>query len=440
MEPEIIKFEDIIKGCLRKWKEIIAFGIFTAILAAFVVLSLDNTTKYEGIFKIFVKSESYIDASGNISKRDENIIQNYIELIRTRNFVENSLERTDLDISSQQVLPYLSLLNLDKSDFIQVKYTSNNKNQTEKVLKAIQEEVINKAVGYNNEAEVSIEEDIFISEIRDIKNSKLLIILGFVGGIGMALVLAFILECINKEFKTKGELERELNIPVIANIPRTKASKSLIISNEAADLVIIEAYNSLAADIKFGNSNKNLKSIAITSSLEGEGSTTTAINLAFALSNSNKTLLIDGDLKKPSIAKALELTNTKGLIDVISKKSKLGESVCSVNGNLDVLVSGKDIENSISLIDSKEFDELISELNKNYDYIIIDTPPLQAVADTKVLSKKADGVVLVVKAESTKKDIVKTSVDDINNLGSRLIGLVFNYGDRFRNKYYEYKK
>lgn len=439
MEPEILKFEDIIRGCLKRWKTIIVFAIFTTILAAFVSRTSDEVITYQGNFKTLIRGAVVVNESGSVVKKEPNLIQNYIELMKTRNFAEKALERTDLKLTPQQVLGALTIVNIEKSDFLQIKYSSDDKLQTEKVLEAMKDELLAVANEYSEDADISIEEDIAISEKTDIRNNKLLVVIGFVGGLVIAFILAFILECINKTFKTKGELERELKLPVIANIPRVKNKMNLIVSENDSDSTVIEAYNSLAADIKFGKENKNVKSIAVTSSIKGEGSTTTAVNLALALSNSNKTILIDGNFKVNNISNILNINSTKGLSDIVLENLKLEDAIVSFNKDLDVLVAGIKQSNSFSILDSKEFDNLMSELNKNYDYIIIDTPAIQAVADSKILSKKVDGMILVVKAESTEKDVVKASIKDLENLGANLLGIVFNFGDRFRNKYFSYK-
>lgn len=440
MEPEILKFEDILRGCLKRWKTIVIFAIFTTILAAFVSGTSDEVITYQGNFKTLIKGAVVVNENGTVVKKDQNLIQNYIELMKTRNFVENALKRTDLKLTPQQILGALTIVNIEKSDFLQIKYLSDDKVQTEKVLEAIKDELLAVANDYSDDVNISIEEDIAISEKTDIRNNKLLVVIGFIGGLVIAFILTFILECLNKTFKTKGELERELRLPVIANIPRVKNRKSLNLSESDNDATVVEAYNSLAADIKFGKENNNIKSIAVTSSIKGEGSTTTAINLALALSNSNKTILIDGNFKSNKISEVLKVNSNKGLSDIILDNLKLENVVVNFNRNLDVLTTGSIAENSISILDSKEFDSLICELGKIYEYIIIDAPALQVVADSKVLSKKVDGMILVVKAESTKKDIIKSSINDIENLGANLLGIVFNFGDRFRNKYFSYRK
>lgn len=429
MEPEIIKFEDVIRGCIRRWKSILIFTICTTVLSVFVAKGLKDVVTYQGNFKVLVKNEYVLDSEGKIIKKDDNLVKNYIELMKTRDFAKNLLERTDLNIKVQDVLSGLDLVNIENSNFIQIKYNSATEEQTEKVLKAMKDELLEVA-DKDEYGKVTVEENVAVFEKSDMRNGKLIILIGFVGGLGLSSLLSFVLECVNKTFRTKGELERELKRPIIASIPKFKEKNS----DENLDF-----YNRLAADIKFGKMTKDKKIIAVTSSIAGEGTTTTAVNLALALSNSNKTLLIDGNIKKPSISKFLNISETKGLAEVIDKKANLEEVLINFNKNMDVLLAGEAKANSIALFDSLEFDKLIDELNKKYDYIIIDTAPLQLSADSRVISNKCHGTILVVRAEYVKKDIVKNTIENIENLQVRLIGLVFNYGDSFRNKYHNYK-
>ncbi|WP_418223338.1 polysaccharide biosynthesis tyrosine autokinase [Clostridium isatidis] len=435
MEPEVIRFEDVIRGCIKKWKEILIFGILTAILAGVVLSIFQDDVNYQGNFKVLVKYNSELDENGNVIRKNDKVVQNYIELMKTRDFVGNALKRTDLNFKPEQILGFFNFTNIENSDFIQIKYTSADNQQTEKVLKAMKEELITVAKDYNKDAEVSIEEDIVVFEKTDMKNSKMLIILGFVGGVAIASGATFIFECINKTFRTKGELEREIKFSVIGNIPKAEKNKSSIIKN-GDDTLLREAYNSLAANIKFGK--EKMKVITVTSSTKNEGATTTAINLALSLKSSNKILLIDGNLKKPSIGEKLGLNEGKGLKEVILGKSNLKDAIVKFDSNLDILLSGEKVDDSISILDSNDFNELLNSLKEEYDFIIIDTPPLQIAADVKFIANRADGLILVVRAEFVRKDIVKSSIDNLKNSGVELIEVVFNSGDRFRNTYHNY--
>ena len=440
MEPEILKFEDILKGCIKRWKGILAFAIFTTILAAIVSGKSDETITYQGNFKTLIRSDVIVTDNGAVVKKEPNLIQNIIELMKTRNFAGNALKRTDLNLTPQQVLSNLTIVNIEKSDFLQVKYLSEDKDQTEKVITAIMDELLDISEDYNEDATVSIEENVGIIEKTDIRNNKMLTVLGFIGGLGLAFGVAFVLECINKTFKTKGEVERELKLPIVANVPKIKNINSKLISENNADVDFINAFNSLAAEVKYGKNNNKIKSIAVTSSVSGEGSSTVAVNLALALSSSNKTLLIDTNYENNTINKMLSINSNLGLTDIINKNAKLEDIILRKDKNLDIIQTGDVNVNIMSLLDSKAFSELLDALKKEYDYIILDTPAVQASSEIKLLLRKVDGNILVVKAESTKKDIIKSTIKDMDNLGSNLIGIAFNFGDRFRNKYYTYKQ
>lgn len=440
MEPEILKFEDILKGCIKRWKSIAVFTIAITILATVVSSVSNEVITYQGNFKTLIRSDVSISDNGTIVKKEPNLIQNIIELIKTRNFAENALKRTDLDITPQQVLGNLTLVNIEKSDFVQIKYASEDKEETKKVITAIRDELLDVADEYNEDATVSVEENVGIIEKTDIRNNKMLIVIGFIGGLGLGFVVAFVLECINKTFKTRGEVERELKLPIVADIPKINKTNSKLISKNNVDIDFNKAFNSLAAEIKYGKNNNGVKSIAVTSSIRGEGSTTVATNLALALSDSNKTLLIDTNYENNEIEKLLGVNSNMGLTDIILGKAKVGDVIVKSQNNLEVIATGDTNVNITALLDSHELDELLKNLSNQYDYIVLDTPAIQASAAAKLLLRKVDGNILVVKAESTNKDTVKATIKDMDNLGANLLGISFNFGDRFRNKYYTYKK
>ena len=440
MEPEILKFEDILRGCIKRWRTILAFSVLTAILAAIVSSSSHDVVTYQGNFKTLIRSDVIVSDNGTVVKKEPNLIQNIIELMKTRNFAQNAINRTDLDLTPQQLLANLSLVNIERSDFVQVKYSSEDKEVTSKIITAIKDELLDIAEEYNEDATVSIEENVGIIEKTDIRNNKMLVVFGFVGGLGLAFVVTFVLECINKTFKTKGEIDRELRLPIVANIPKIKKSRSKLITENTADIDFVNAFNSLAAEMKYGKNSNGIKTVAITSSVKGEGSSTVAINLALALSNSNKTLLIDTNYENNEINEMFEINSKLGLTDIIFSNSKLEDVILKKGENLHIIATGSTDINTMSLLDSKLFDEFLDKIRNDYDYIILDTPAIQAASESKLLIRKVDGNILVVKAESTKKDIIKSTIKDMNNLGANLIGIAFNFGDRFRNKYFTYKK
>ena len=199
-----------------------------------------------------------------------------------------------------------------------------------------------------------------------------------------------------------------------------------------------EAYRSLRTSIKFSLIDKPIKTIVVTSSLAGEGKSTVVVNLAYSLSQDGaRVLVIDCDLRKPSIHENFLLSNEKGLTDVLFGKSDLKGVTKKIKDSLFFITAGTILPNPPEILGSKEMENLIKELKINFDYIIIDTPPILPVSDTLLLASKADATLIVVKARKTKEKIVKESYERLIEAKANVIGTVLNESDKsLDNKYY----
>ena len=203
--------------------------------------------------------------------------------------------------------------------------------------------------------------------------------------------------------------------------------------------IAAESYRTLRTNIQYSSFDKEYKVIMVTSSEPGEGKSTTAGNLALCLAQGDKkVILVDCDLRKPSLHKKFKVSNIIGLSDVIIGKEELVTAFHRYNKNLVILTSGKIPPNPSEMLSSKTMTVLLEELKNNFDYIILDTSPVQAVTDSQILSTKSDGTIIVVKAERTKKDSVENSINLLKKVNANIIGTVLNGVDNSRNKYYYY--
>ena len=203
--------------------------------------------------------------------------------------------------------------------------------------------------------------------------------------------------------------------------------------------IAAESYRTLRTNIQYSSFDKEYKVIVVTSSDPGEGKSTTAGNLALSMAQDDKkVILIDCDLRKPSLHKKFKISNLVGLSDVIIGKTDLIKAVYRHNKNLVLLTSGKIPPNPSEMLSSKTMENLLETLKESFDYIILDTPPVQAVTDSQILSTKADGTILVVRAEKTKRDSVQNAVNLLKKVNANIIGTVLNGVDSSRNKYYYY--
>lgn len=203
--------------------------------------------------------------------------------------------------------------------------------------------------------------------------------------------------------------------------------------------VAAEAYRSLRTNIQYSSFDKEYKTIVVTSSNPGEGKSITAGNLALTLAEGEaKVLLVDCDMRKPSVHKNFKVTNTHGLSDVLLQKQKVMDVAHNYKGNLYIVTAGKIPPNPAEMLASKSMTLFLEEMKNHFDYIVLDTPPVHAVADPQILSTKADGTLFVVRAGVTKKDDVQSSISTLKKVNADIIGTVLHAVENSKNKYYYY--
>ena len=198
----------------------------------------------------------------------------------------------------------------------------------------------------------------------------------------------------------------------------------------AADIqfAVAESYKSIRTNLQFLlSSNPGCKVIAISSPQAGEGKSTNAINLAIAFSQlGKKVLLIDADLRRPSLYKKLRIANTDGLSGILAGFATVEDNIVTVNNSFDTLPSGAIPPNPSELLSSASFQRLLASMRLIYDYIIIDTPPAGIVSDALSIANETDGLLLVVKEKSTTHADLQKVLDNISLAGVRILGAILN--------------
>lgn len=203
--------------------------------------------------------------------------------------------------------------------------------------------------------------------------------------------------------------------------------------------ITAESYRTLRTNIQYSSFDKEIRTIVVTSSEPGEGKSTTSGNLALSFAQADqRTIIIDCDLRKPSLHKTFRLSNLTGLSDVLIGKGNINSAIHQYNEYLSVLTSGKLPPNPSEMLGSKSMSRLLEALKEHYDVIILDSAPLLAVTDAQILSTKADGTVLVVRAEKTKKESVVHAKNLLDKVDAHLLGIVLNGVNNSRSKYMYY--
>jgi tyrosine-protein kinase Etk/Wzc len=281
-------------------------------------------------------------------------------------------------------------------------------------------------------------------------NRKLIIIIGFLLGAGLAVGYVFVKNYFDDTVKSPDDIEHR-NINVLAWIPHFDSSIAgdqtvQFIVDKLPDSIPSEAFRALRTRIQFSRINtESLKTILITSSAPQEGKTTIAVNLAGSFAHSKKkVLLIDCDLRKPSVHKLFEKEKVPGLIDYLVGSVKLEEVLMkSKIQNLSFISSGTIPPNPAEMLDSQEMRNFLKQLREKFDLIILDSPPIIAVTDSEILTSMVDGTLLVVSSESTEIDMMERSVELIRRENTQFLGTVLNnfsyksgYGSYYKYYYY----
>lgn len=222
--------------------------------------------------------------------------------------------------------------------------------------------------------------------------------------------------------------------------PQGTPNKRPIITEINPKSPISEAYRTLRTNIDFSAVDEQLQVIVVTSAGPGEGKSTTAANIAVTYAQADKkVLLIDADLRKPTMHHTFSVSNRRGLTNILTGQALLSEVASEVRiPNLSLLPSGPIPPNPSEMLASKKLAALLDELKRLYDYIIIDTPPALAVTDAQIIASRCDGVVLVIDSGKVKRELAIKAKSNLEHVKARILGVVLNNVDRKNKEAYYY--
>ncbi len=280
-------------------------------------------------------------------------------------------------------------------------------------------------------------------------NLRQKVVLGFLVGLLLGLGGAFFLEYLDQTIKNAADVERTIGTPVLGRIPlepKLSASSNgrrqqiVILTQLSPDDPAVEAFRALRTNVTFVGAEKPLQFITVTSPGPGEGKTTTAANLALILAQGgSRTLLVDGDLRRPQLHRAFGLVQDPGLTDILIGKAIAREAVRpEVAQSLDLLPAGAVPPNPSELLGSDAMRHTVAELRREYEFIVIDTPPSLPVTDATVVAAIADATIVVMRSGETEEGAAQRAVEQLRRVRARVAGAVLNGVTPRRDQYYSY--
>jgi capsular exopolysaccharide synthesis family protein len=248
--------------------------------------------------------------------------------------------------------------------------------------------------------------------------------LGAFVGLVLGIGLAFFIEYLDTSVKTIDDVERALSAPVLAVIPQNVGA----LIDEGTDSPHAEAYRVLRTNVLFTRKDDQANSITVVSGGAGEGKSTTVLNLATIFAqNGNKVLLVDSDLRRPSLHKRLGLSNSLGLTNYLLGQNKLEEVIQTTSqANLNFLPSGRLPSSALGILNSPQMKEFIKEAKSRFDFVFFDAPPIMGVSDATVLASAADLSLLVIQYRKYPQSLAIRSRQIVDKIGGRLLGVVLN--------------
>ncbi|HEX5221156.1 MAG TPA: polysaccharide biosynthesis tyrosine autokinase [Verrucomicrobiae bacterium] len=267
-------------------------------------------------------------------------------------------------------------------------------------------------------------------------NKTLNIILGVLIGLVVGVGLAFFIEYLDTSVKTIDDVERSLQSPVLGVIPQNVG----YLIEEGAESPHAEAYRVLRTNLMFARKDDKLNTVAVVSAGAGEGKSTTVLNLATVFAQSGqRVIVVDSDLRRPTLHKLLHLTNNIGLTNYLLKQNSLDEVIQTTNlPSLDFLASGKLPSSSLGILSSSQMKDLISDLKQRYDFVFFDSPPIMGVSDASILASEVDITVQVIQYRRYPQPMNIRAKQLIEKVGGNLVGIVLNNINMSQDESYYY--
>ena len=267
-------------------------------------------------------------------------------------------------------------------------------------------------------------------------NKTVNIVLGLVFGLIMGIGLAFFIEYLDTSVKTIDDVERTFQAPVLGVIPQNIG----YLVDEGTESKHAEAYRVLRTNLLFSRKEETLNTIVVVSAGAGEGKSTTTINLATVFAQAgNRVLIVDSDLRRPTLHKLFKVTNNLGLTNYLLKQNSIAEIVQTTNvPNLDFMASGKLPNSSMGILGSAQMKQMISELKQRYDFIFFDSPPILGVSDASILASEVDLVMQVIQYRRYPQPMTIRAKQMIEKVGGNFVGIVLNNINMSQDEGYYY--
>ncbi len=470
---------------ISRWWVVLLSAVLCAVLF-FVGTFYLVTPQYSSSAMFYVNNNlSLGDTALSISSSDitaaKSLVSSYIVILKTRESLSEVIDYSGVDRTYGELRGMISAASVSSTEIFEVKVTSPDPNEAEALANAIAYILPKRISSIVEGTSAKVVEHAVLAAAPSSPSYPKNTAYGFLLGLAAAVAFFVIRELFDVTIRAESDVTQCCDVPVLAAVPDMSApvksgrygkkyyyhsssgKKTAPAAPHQAPVLVgrninfsaSEAYKLLRTKLQFSFTNEvTCPVVGVSSALAGEGKSLSAVNLAFSLAQLNKrVLLIDCDMRRPSLAAKLQIPKNPGLSNYLTGQAALPDVIqpCGneVKEGFDVIASGRNPPNPIELLSSPAMETLLNELRGSYDYILLDLPPVGEVSDAMVAAKLTDGILLVARQNYGNTVALVNAVQQFRFVETRLLGIVLNaisegggkygYGYRYGKKYYKYR-
>lgn len=461
----------------KKLPLIIAVSILCGALSLAGTIFL-MTPKYQSSALFYVNNNNFSlgDTEVSISSGDisasKSLVKSYIVILNSRESLLDVIDYSGVNRTYGQLKEMISAAAVDSTEIFRVTVTSPDPVEAEQIANAIAHVLPKRIAGVIEGTSAKVVDHAIVPSAPSSPNRAQNTILGLIVGLILSAGIVALVELFDVTIKTEEDISQCCAYPVLAAVPAmgadAKASrnskkyrgkhvapsaKEAIPVGTELNFVATEAYKLLRTKLQFSFADdRNSRVIVVSSAMEGEGKSLSVANLAYSMAQlDKKVLLVDCDLRRPTIAEKLRVKKTPGLSNYLTgqvSKEEIFQGISDNKNNnaFDVVVAGSVPPNPMELLSSSKMVAFLQQMREKYDYILLDLPPVGEVSDAMVLAKMADGVLLLSRQNCCNRLAFADAIRQFEFVGARILGVLVNgateetggYGRKYR--YYKYRR
>lgn len=451
---------EVLLGVLLKKAWLIGLASVLGAVIVLVSTILFVTPKYESSAMFYVNNSNFSvgDASFSISSSDisasKSLVSSYIVILNTRESLNEVIEYAGVDRTYLELQEMLTAASVNSTEIFEVVVSSPDPVEAEKIANAIANILPERIASIIDGTSAKVVDSAVVAAKPSTPyyttNTLIGFLLGFVLSVGIIVIQAIF----DITIRSDEDVQQNCRYPILASVPdmlapgkggyeygygqKRKApgadqpGKSGMIGGSVS-FAAAESYKLLRTKLQFSFAGANsCRVIGVSSSLSGEGKSLTSINLAHSLSQlDQKVILVDCDMRRPTVAEKLEIRKKPGLSSCLTGQSELEALVqyCGIPNEetaFHVIAAGQNPPNPVELLSSDKMEAVLNALRERYDYVILDLPPVGEVSDAMTLAKMIDGLLLVVRQNLCNRLALRDSIHQFEFVGTRILGVVFN--------------